>query len=391
METVMQKRLFIRMIILVLSLAVVFNTGCASAQDPLENIDQEDIPSQEQEEIVAEEPTEALPLEVDGSLRPNDPNFPPAMIYHSGLYESSDQRILIFGGNSKHGINGDIKEVFSYDPGSGSWAEPVPFEANPPWKNALAPAYDQESDRVIILNMEGETWTYDLGSNTWENMQPATSPSGRCGQTLVYDSESDAIILFGGYACTSPMDPPSAEVWVYDFNTNTWTAMGAGPHERIFHTAVYDSESDRMLMWGGRSHEEASDTSMWAYDYNTDSWIEYPAEGGPEFRSTYHTMTYIPELDRTIIIGGVVLTAALAGDFVPDIWEYDFNNNNWEMIETSGDPPALAKQVMVYDPQTGLMYMYGGSRDIMYNNAYISFEFWSYDPINHQWNNLLVD
>jgi hypothetical protein len=313
------------------------------------------------------------------------------MIYHSAVYEGSDQQILIFGGNSKHGVNGDVKQVFSFDPVSRIWGEPAPFDANPPWKNAFPPAYDEESDRIIILNMVGETWAYEFSTKTWENMEPSDGPTGRCGHSLVYDSESDVVILYGGFGCSSPLDPPSDEVWAYDYNSNTWTVMGSGPYKRIYHTSAYDIESDRMLMWGGRPHEESSDTNIWAYDYNSDTWTEHPAVDGPMNRSTYHTMTYIPELDRTIIIGGVVLTGTFGGEFVLVVWEYDFNTNSWVRVEPEGDiPPPLAKQVMAYDPVTGLMYMFGGSREIMYDNAYISFEFWSYDPVNKIWDNLLA-
>lgn len=381
------------------SLLGVIAASCASGAEPppqdqqlaeVEEIQLEptQLPTQEP----TQEPTLAPTLEPKMDPLPADPNFPPAMIYHSAIFDTSDNQFLVFGGNSKHGTNGDVKKVFSYDPVSGVWGDPLPFDANPPWKNAFPPAYDTESDRAIILNVIGETWAFEFSSATWEMMNPATSPSGRCGHSMSYDIESDVVILFGGFACNSPMDPPSKEVWAYDYNTDTWTEMAPGPDERTYHAVAYDSESDRMLMWGGRPHEDNSNTSIWVYDYNTNTWSEHPAENGPTARSSYHTMTYIPELDRTIVYGGVVLTGPFGGDFVLELWEYDFNSNSWEAIQTSGDqPPALAKQVMAYDPGSGLMFMYGGSKDVLYQNDFISYDFWSYDPIDRVWDNLLVE
>jgi len=394
----MNKRTRTFIFLLLLILAAFAIVGCGSSQES-EGITEEITVIEEAPEPIVEptkeptaEPTIEPSPEPTAIPVPTDPNFPPAMIYHSAIFDSSDNQILIFGGNSKHGTNGDVKEVFSYDPVTGAWGESIPFDANPPWKNAFPPAYDIESDRAIILNMIGETWAFEFSSATWELMNPSPAPSGRCGHTMTYDIESDVVILYGGFACNSPMDPPSKEVWAYNYNTNTWEEMGTGPDERIYHTAAYDSESDRMLIWGGRPHTDNANTSIWAFDYNTNSWSEHPSDSAPSFRSSYHTMTYIPELDRTIIYGGVVLTGPFGGDFVLDVWEYDFNSNAWSLVVTSGDsPPALAKQVMVYDPGTGLAYMYGGSREVIYDDAFISYEFWSYDPINHIWDNLLID
>jgi hypothetical protein len=376
-------------------LIILFLAGCSTAPVKPDETEESAVVEEQQSEPITEptnEPTVEPTIEPNKISPPKDPNFPPALIYHSGLYESNDNQILIFGGNSKHGINADVKEVFIFDPSSGLWGEPTPYEANPPWKNAMAPAYDEESDRVIILNMAGETWAYEYGSTIWELMEPSNAPAGRCGHSMSYDSQSDVVVLYGGFACNSPMDPMMDEVWAYDYNSNSWTAMLPGPSARIYHTTVYDSESDRILMWGGRPYTESADSNIYAYDFNTDSWAELIAEGGPSDRSTYHSMAYVPELDRTFIIGGVVLDGFFGGDFVLDVWEYDFNNNAWSLIETTGDSlPSLAKQVLVYDPGTGLMYMFGGSRDVIYDDANISYEFWSFDPVNHSWDNLLIE
>ena len=320
----------------------------------------------------------------------DDDGPPPAMIYHSALYEPSAQRVLIFGGNSKHGINGDVKNVFAYDAPNRVWETPRAFDANPAWKNAMSPAYDEESERILIFNVEGETWAYDFETDAWELMEPDSAPAGRCGHKTAYDSESDIVIMYGGFKCTSPMDPIMNETWAYDYNSNTWTALSTTPTGRIYHEIAYDSESDRIIMWGGRPHEELTDVDIWAYDYNSDTWTSYPTENGPTQRSTYFTMNYIPELDRIVIIGGVKLTSAFGGDFVSDVWEYDFNNNSWEMVEADVPLPPLAKHVTAYDVDMGLIFLFGGSREILYENENISAEFWSYDPVTHVWSDLKI-
>ena len=62
----------------------------------------------------------------------------------------------------------------------------------------LSLAYDQESDRVIALNTDGETWAYQVEGNRWERMGPTPTPRGRCGHAMAYSSAADKIVLFGG-------------------------------------------------------------------------------------------------------------------------------------------------------------------------------------------------
>jgi hypothetical protein len=94
----------------------------------------------------------------------------------------------------------------------------------------------------------------------------------REGAAMVYDSESDRMILYGG-------DAFGSETWAYDLNTNTWTLMddGSGPAGSInlsFFAMVYIPEIDRVILSGG-NHCDKSCTyleGLWAYDYNTNTW-----------------------------------------------------------------------------------------------------------------------
>ena len=71
-------------------------------------------------------------------------------------------------------------------------------------------AYDAESDRVILFGgdsrpiqfHQGDTWAYDLDTNSWTDMNPATSPAERALPAMAYDPQSDRVILFGGWSGT---------------------------------------------------------------------------------------------------------------------------------------------------------------------------------------------
>src|SRR3989442_15890746 len=84
------------------------------------------------------------------------------------------------------------------------------------------------------------------------NMSPAASPLARSHHAMAYDSGSDRVILFGGYSsCCGGI--ALGDTWAYDFNANTWTDMtpAVAPTSRESSAMAYDSQSDRVILFGG--------------------------------------------------------------------------------------------------------------------------------------------
>ncbi len=131
----------------------------------------------------------------------------------------------------------------------------LPAERIPSPRAYTSIAYDIESDRVILFggqtgdykiesSYNGETWAYDAAANNWTRMKPSPGPSPRSAPELVYDFESDRVIMFGGCGGVSKSLWGMADTWAYDFNTNTWKAMSEnGPKSHIGDRLVYDFRS----------------------------------------------------------------------------------------------------------------------------------------------------
>ena len=129
----------------------------------------------------------------------------------------------------------------------------------------------------MYLDETGETWTFDVCTNTWQALNPTGAPNGDWSVSrefgeLVYDIDSDRTISFGPYF-----------VSVYDANTNTWTQHsndldgrsrlgwwpGFGAH--------YDPINERIVLinnwcctWPGSSVSD----DVWAIDMDTGERIE---------------------------------------------------------------------------------------------------------------------
>jgi hypothetical protein len=251
---------------------------------------------------------------------------------------------------------------------------------NPSPRGYVSMAYDSESDKIILFGGQiegrgpvanGETWAYDIASNTWTEMKPAISPYEKGALDLVYDSESDRVILFGG-------NWGEKDTWAYDYNTNTWTEMAEGPADRLGYRAAYDAESDRYILFGGANFSgyPVFYKDTWAYDFNTDTWTEMEPVKRPYARN-YHAMAYDAQADRIILFGGGHIQ-----DNMGDTWVYDFNLDTWTKIEPNGGirPGSRSYHAMVYDPASNKTILFGGNLD--------GDETWTYDYSTSTWTKL---
>src|SRR5437016_4651897 len=188
----------------------------------------------------------------------------------------------------------------------GSIENAIAGDLRPPAGAGHAMAYDSQSDRVVSFGglaggrYGSDTWAYNFNTNTWTNMTPASNPPARSYHAMAYDSQSDRVILFGG----SGMGGSRDDTWAYDFDTNTWMQMNpvSKPSPRYAHAIAYDAQSDRVILFGGQSGISfVNDT--WAYDLNTDTWTNMIPSAAPSAR-VYTGVTYDSQSDRVILFGG---------------------------------------------------------------------------------------
>jgi N-acetylneuraminic acid mutarotase len=268
--------------------------------------------------------------------------------------------------------------------------EPTEIPAlNPSRLGYVSMTYDSESDKIILfggldvsmkssppqLIPNGETWAFDVASNTWNEMKPASGPSARFAIDLVYDSESDRVILFGGGHGLS-------DTWAYDHNTNTWTEMSKGPREKSGYRMAYDSESDRCILFGGRGFDSQllyNDT--WAYDFNSDTWTKMQPSISPSARY-FSAMAYNTQVDRVILFGGSEWDEKMIDRGLSDTWAYDFNTDTWQELDPGdGDyPTERYNHTLVYNA--------GADRTILAGGTCWVPETWSYDYNTNTWTKL---
>jgi hypothetical protein len=173
----------------------------------------------------------------------------------------------------------------------------------PTGKLAPGMTYDNESDRIILFGglhdgaiYSDETWAYDFNTNNWTQMMPSPQPSARFEPQMTYDSESDRVIMAGGYGSGGDKD----DIWAYDYNTDTWELMNPGVEPSMIGAFAYDTASDNVISFWG---ESSPGQETWTYDYNTDTWTQRFPLSNPPVRER-PMIAYDSESDVTILFGG---------------------------------------------------------------------------------------
>lgn len=158
--------------------------------------------------------------------------------------------------------------------------------------------------------------------------------------------------------------------WVARSAFAQWVAYGPGPRDR--HTAVFDSATNSMIVFGG--------TDLGTVNYN-DVWVaanllsectptcnlqwsfETPAGAAPAPRSG-HSAVYDSVNSRMMVFGGA---EGFLSPCANDAWVLENANGvggvpTWIQLNAGGTPPpARTGQVAGYDPATNVMMVFGGS------------------------------
>jgi hypothetical protein len=161
-------------------------------------------------------------------------------------------------------------------------------------------------------------------------MKPSGNPAGRNFGGLAYDTESDRVILFGGGIGDEYNFP---KTWAYDYNTNTWEQMPSGPDSSPGFldciNLAYDEKADRVILYGGLSEDRQAHDKTWAYDYNTNTWTELKPSTNPGTLIQF-AITYDSAVDLVVMFGGQI--NFLFDKLSNQVWTYDYDTNTWTDI-----------------------------------------------------------
>ncbi|MGH7409432.1 MAG: kelch repeat-containing protein, partial [Candidatus Methylomirabilales bacterium] len=241
-----------------------------------------------------------------------------------------------------------LAETWEY--GGGPWVQRFPA-SSPSRRIWCQMVYDSDRQRIVLFGGHtlgtasglNDTWEYN-GTN-WTHATPQSSPPVRGQHGMAYDSGRQRIVVFGG----SHGGTTYGDTWEYDGNRWKQKSPSASPTQRWGPGMAYDPVRQKTVLFGGARNQDFGDTWEW----NGTNWTQkFPAQS-PAPRNLFG-MAYDEARSKVILEGG----RRNDGDF-NDTWAFD--GTNWQQIAVSGVPVVRESSAVAYDPALGMTVLYGGN------------------------------
>jgi len=309
---------------------------------------------------------------------------------HSAVFDSATKRMIVFGGlPDSYVTQSDLNDVFWLQNASAvnrylSWVPVNPTGVKPAPRIGHTAVYDSTNSRMIVFGggigrsspCENDVWVLSdangvAGTPSWAHITAAGSaPAPRLVHTAVYDPNTNRMMIFGGNGCFSGN---FNDVWVLSNanglgGTPTWTQLAPAstpPSPRDNASAVYDPTNNIMIVFGGAHTAEVWVLSNANGQGGTPAWTQLTPSPGPAARSA-HSAVYDSVNNRMTIFGGNNTLGVLFND----VWVLSNTNGVggtpvWTQLAPAGAiPPApRAAHTAVYDPASNVMTIFGGTID----------------------------
>jgi galactose oxidase-like protein len=249
--------------------------------------------------------------------------------------------------------------------------------------------YDPDADRFVLFGGTDGVQTFGDAlqlfpgyyNDTWQPIAVSSTldrPAERSGHTIIYDRTQRRLVLFGG---KDRIGNYFNDVWVFPL----WTKDGNGVWQPYYgswqrlmpggiavpglvdHTAVLDTQENRMLVYGGKTQSGVISDQLYALDFQTLTWyaldISSATITGP-FGRHKHVAIYDTDFDAIFVFGGEQYhngTTMLASSA---LWRLRLGQHplQWDQfLPQVGGSPAGVNGGAVYDVSRDEMVIYGGN------------------------------
>jgi hypothetical protein len=292
-------------------------------------------------------------------------NSPAGRHYAAMAFDASHNRVVLFGGESGSGNSGTIfDDAWMWDGSNWTTHSSTP---SPVARYQHAMTYDPGSNGVILFggttsqgnnisNFLGDTWTFD--GSKWRSI--VSWPGARFGHATTYDGHQKKFYLFGGVSGNGANAETFNDLWQWD--GSQWTQIeisGDWPAARHSHDLVYDFETQSLLLYGGKSgkgNDEVIFSDTWQYSGGVWQELTPTTNPGPRYG---HSMAYHRQSRTTFLTAG-----RDKADLFDDTWRW--NGSDWARISTATIPTARSGHAVVYDSNTKDLKLFGGT-DVLGN------------------------
>lgn len=191
-----------------------------------------------------------------------------SLTHASACYDGKNKRILVFGGVRNNTLT---NELWSWDGNNRT-----SLASEPSARLASSLVFSSANQKVYLFGGALQDGTiindvWELDNNVWTKLN-ASAPAVTNSSYGVAAYGSD-FLLFGGFLADRQQ---SSDTWIFDVQSNSWTKTTAtGPSKRALHSLVFDEQSNAVLMFGGGSAGTLLD-ELWIFSGDEWTQVEKP-------------------------------------------------------------------------------------------------------------------
>ncbi len=288
---------------------------------------------------------------------------PAARYAHRMVYYPEDESIILFGGEHGYSTGVYLDTVWSFDLVLKSWTN-LGIDNGPCARMSHGLIYDSTTNKIILFggmstenySRLSDTWLLDLELNEWSLISTQTKPLPRSDFGFYYDPVIQAAVLFGGY---SAVNTKYADTWLFFPHNNSWVDNYKPMHPlgSYGHQMVYDTNKEVGVFFGGRTGSTLSDET-WHYNSTSLEWSQISISTKPIERY-WHAMAYSSTEQKTYIFGGS--NSNYPDESIYQTAVYDSDSQIWEALTLTNHPSARALSYMVCHEQSAALILFGGT------------------------------
>jgi hypothetical protein len=328
---------------------------------------------------------------------------PKARSEHTAVFSAVSNRMIVFGGNENLDADPDLRDVWVLTGANGSGERPAWIQLQPTFsltgfRTRHAAVYDEDTRRMILhggstpSGVLSDDWLLvdadGIGTPGWQRFFPDAILSdrpisgGRYGHSAVYDANSNRMIVFGGRSGVAG-DFRNDVAVLADANgigTPTWQQLdpfGHLPAGRWLHSAIYDADSNRLVVFGGSSAQGVMHNDVWVLK-NANGlggipiWERVSPAGAPPTGRSGHKAIYNQVSRRMLVFGGANGSVSFS-----DLWllvesRVGGESLSWIQLAITSPLAGRVHHSIVYDRNLNTLTVFGGLADgLLANDVWV--------------------
>lgn len=317
---------------------------------------------------------------------------PAARYDHTMVYDSTGQKVILFGGRD---ASSSFNDLWQWDSGTATWTQLSSTGATPSARYGHAMAYDSNRDKVVVFGgwdasgRENDLWEWDPVTSTWmEIILPAPLPPARRWHGMAYDPLRAQLVIHGGSGAAGALSDTwewngnPANAWVHKSTLPCLPPPNMGMCPRFDFGMAYNEATATVVLFGGTDGFNCSSIDSlyqsfdFTYEWNGTAWGIDPQTGGNPERRHKHEFVFDSVSDKMVFYGGTQISCAAGGGVESDTWTWE-NATDWFEQSTSSAYPR-AGHAMAFDPTiggTGGVIVHGGySATQLHGNTLVGYE-----------------